>query len=147
MGRPKKPEHTENGGLPRRSQNRIRKNFIPGQKRNGPFTPEELIPYGITRPMRANYNRDRMYLQTCRIITECGKQLNIPKPLAYHLAALYLVERINEACRKAGTAMLDVAAIEKESDYVPLEGAYANWMERYQAAVLKMQEEQHGKME
>lgn len=133
----KKPENTPTGGLSKR----IRKNFEPGARRNGPFTPEELIPYGIRRPMATNYNRDRMFKQTGRILTQCCKQMGITKPLGYHLAVLYLVEKINQAAAAAGAVGMDISKIEQPTDYVPLEGVYEGWDARYQAALARIMKE------
>lgn len=113
---------------------RVAKNLEPGAKRNGPFVPEELIPFGIRRPMRSNYDRARQFHQTRKIFTAIAKELNTSVTLVYHLAALYMLEKINTAHREAtGTneVRLDISSIESETDYAPLEGPYKNWEARY----------------
>lgn len=129
MARPKKSESEA-----RAASKRVAKNLEPGAKRNGPFVPEELIPFGIRRPMVSNYARTRQFYQTARIFTTIAKELNTSVVLVYHLAALYMVEKVNESHRAAtGTDELriDISQIEKETDYQPLTGPYKNWEERY----------------
>lgn len=106
--------------------------------RNGPMKPEDLIPYGIHRPMTRVAPRSRWFHQDLRIMGAISRQTRIPLIILQHVMVMDMLQKVNQIHReKTGEDALKLEELQQESDYLPLVGQYKNWEARHAAAMAK----------